>query len=1081
MPGPGTADAALPLPGEEGAALEIRLFGRMEVRVASQPLRQLRSRKGLWLLALMALRGGRDLDRDWLAATLWPEDDIPHGRHSLRQTLYDLRLALGTEASRLAADGLRTLRLELAGAFVDALAFDTALARGDPESLAAAVRLYRAPLLEDCAEEWALEARRWREQGYLGALGALAARATADGQPGVAAGYLRLAVAADPYREELRRELIEALAAGGNPAAALLVYRDYSELLRQEMGAAPAEETTALFRRLREETRLRAQPRARERPTAASGPAPATSSRAPSALPRPLTELVGREEEVREVVDLLGHARLVTLTGTGGVGKTRLAVQVAAELANEFPDGAGFVGLGALSDGTLVAAEVAKTIGIAEPNDHPVVESLCESLRDRELLLVLDNCEHLLDACAELADRLLHLCAGVRILATSRQPLGLMGEADWRVPSLEVPDSPHLPAGVKDALSYFLNHDAVRLFVARARQADRRFRLDPREAAAVAEICRRLDGIPLAIELAAARARAMPVAQIAQRLDDRFRLLTGGSRTALPRQRTLRGAIDWSYDLLSEPERQLLRRLSVFAGGWTLEAAEAVCAGEGKGQKAKGKTGPPEDPDLLPFPLCLLPSEILDLLTSLVDRSLVVYDEVEAGGRYRFLDSMRQYASEQLHDAGEDDALRDRHVEFFLELAEEAEAHLTGTEQSDWLERLETEHDNLRAAIAQALAREEQRRNEDGAARAAPYTDAALRIAAALGRFWVVRGHLTEGRAQLARALASAADTAAVRAKALNVAGNLAFRQADYPAARSLLDESLAICRQLGDRSGTAYSLNSMGGVAFAQNDYESARSLYEESLAIRRGLGDRWGIAGSLNNLGTVAFSQKDYREARSLGEESLALLRELGDRSGTAHALNNLGMVAYAHEDYEAARSLHEESLAMRRALGDRLGIASSLHLLGDVAVKHRDYRSARSLYQEGLAMRHELGDRWGIAGLLEALASLTCEAHGERDDSGGAGTAERFSGQATVDPSSPWRRAARLFGAAEAFRESIGISLHADEEEDHCRDVARARGMLGEEAFAAAWAEGRAMTLERAIADALDDTTDLTYRPR
>jgi predicted ATPase/DNA-binding SARP family transcriptional activator len=1010
MAGGRLPDGAASAGEETGAGLVLRLFGPMEMRVGSRPLRRLHSRKGLWLLALLALRAGRDVERDWLASVLWLDSDLSHDRHNLRQSLSDLRLALGPESPRLMTEGTRTLRLDVARSFVDVLAFDAALARGDPQSLAEAVSLYRGPLLEGCTEEWCLPERQQREQDYLGALATLAAGSAARGEPTEAAGYLRLAVGVDPYREDLQLGLMEALAAAGNPTAALLVYREYRELLRGEMGAEPAEETTALFQRLRKESRARAKPRAAQRAVGVTPRVEATSLHAAEVLPLPLplTELIGREEAVRELTELLERAptqggyRLVTLTGAGGIGKTRLALQVATELKDQFPDGVCFVELAALSDGALVAATVAASLGMGEPADRPVLESLCVALRDREVLLALDNCEHLAAACAGFADELLRRCAGVRILATSRQPLGLVGEVAWRVPSVEVPGSSLLPAGVKDAVSYFLEYAAVRLFVARAQQADRGFRLTPRDAATVAQICRQLDGVPLAIELAAARARAMPVETIATRLEDRFQLLTGGSRTALPRQQTLRGAIDWSYELLSEAERRLLRRLSVFAGGWTLEAAEAVVSGQWSvvsepASRLRAPSG---------HVVCLLPSDVLDLLTSLVEKSLVVYEEQEARARYRLLETVRQYFSERLLESGEGEAIRRQHLDHFLALAEEAEPQLTGAQQGEWLERLETEHDNLRTALAWCFAPvDAPAGGRSGTRHPPPATlhrhEAGLRLAGALWRFWSVRGHLTEGRERLAQALASAPEATTGRAKALETAGTLAYRQADYGSARMLHEESLAIRRELGDRAGIAASLRNLALVAYQQGDYGTARSLQEESLAIRRELGDRVGIAASLQDLALLAYSQGDYRTARSFYEESLAIRRELGERRGIAASLEALAALTCAGQEQRQAGGRRDASLPLPAGCGRPLGTPTGA----------------------------------------------------EAPDCAGA--------------------AARPFGAAEALREAISAPLPPNEQAAYRLQVSRVRELLGEEAFGAAWVQGRAMTLEQAIADALGET--------
>ena len=728
----------------------------------------------------------------------------------------------------------------------------------------------------------------------------------------------------------------------------------------------------------------------------------------PNNLPRQLTSFIGREREIEEIRRLLSSTVLLTLTGGGGSGKTRLAVQVAADLVEEFPDGVWLVELAALAAPSLVPQAVRSSLGVHEQPGRPLMETLLDHLAPKKLLLVLDNCEHLLSACAQLADLLLRGCAGLKILATSREDLGISAETLYPVPSLSVPDPRRLPT-VEELAQY----EAVRLFTERAQAVQPTFRINEHNAQAVAQICRRLDGIPLAIELASARVKVLAVEQIATRLDDRFRLLTGGSRTALPRHQTLRAAMDWSYDLLSEPERMLLRRMSVFAGGFTLEAVEAICAGEG-----------------------LEETDILDQLANLVDKSLVLMEAQGEGLRYRMLETVRQYGADRLLESGEAADVHRRHRDWYLGLAERAEPEMHRPDQAAWLDQLEREHDNLRAAL-------EGSKTEEGRV-------AGLRLVAALWRFWQVRGHLSEGRRWMEGALEMSGDAPrTLRAKALNGAGILALDQGDYAAARALVEESLAVGRDLGDKRSIVLSIHNLGAVAREQGDYAAARSLLEESLAVGRDLGDKRNIALSLNSLGSVAREHADYAAARALFEESLAIKRELGDKRSMAITLNNLANVACEQGDYALARALHEESLAIKRELGDRVGIAISLHNLGNVAAAEGNHAQARSLHGESLMIGRELGDRLGIASCLEGLVEV-------------AG--------AYQDP----ERAARLFGAAEALREAIGAPLTPVARADHARNVAATRARLGDEVFAAAWAEGRAMPLEEAIEYALKEGT-------
>jgi predicted ATPase/class 3 adenylate cyclase/Tfp pilus assembly protein PilF len=737
----------------------------------------------------------------------------------------------------------------------------------------------------------------------------------------------------------------------------------------------------------------------------------------PNNLPLQLTSFIGREQEMAAVRQHLATSRLVTLTGAGGCGKTRLALQVAADLLEEYPDGVWLVELAALSDPTLVPQTMAAVLGVREEAGRPLLETLVEFLRSRHLLLVLDNCEHLLSACAHLVEELLRRCPNLRVLASSREALGITGEQTYRVPSLAAPDPGQLPS-----LERMQQYEAVRLFADRALLSQPTFEVTAANAAAVAQVCQRLDGIPLALELAAARVKALPVGQLAARLDDRFRLLTGGSRTALPRQQTLRALIDWSYDLLSEPERALLRRLSVFAGGWTLEAAEAVCASDG-----------------------LEEWEVLDLLTRLVEKSLVVYEARGEQGRYRLLETVRQYSRDCLLEASESEKVRRRHCGFFLRMAEEAEPELSSAEGGIWLEpleeaarlrQLEAEHDNLRAALEWSLA------EESGA-------ETSLRLAGALGWFWQRNGYWNEGQESLIAALAKSSDVLPTfRAKALRRAGQLTGDLGDYVAARSLLEEGLAVDRELGDRTGIAQSLTHLGWVVRLQGEYAAAHSLLQECLRINQELGRKAAVAQTLDTLGRVALDQGDHSTARSFFEKALAIYQELGNKLGIADVLRGLGIGAQFQGDFALGRVLLEESLSMRRETAKKQNITGTLNDLASLACGQGNYAEASAFLMESLTMSRELGYKRGILGSLERLAGVA--AAQERPE-----------------------RAARLFGAAASLREIVGMPLRPHEGAEHHRRVNAVRASLGEGAFAAAWAEGQAMPLEQAMCVALEES--------
>jgi non-specific serine/threonine protein kinase len=620
-----------------------------------------------------------------------------------------------------------------------------------------------------------------------------------------------------------------------------------------------------------------------------------TTATAPNNLPAQLSSFVGREAEIAEVKRLLASTRLLTLVGSGGAGKTRLALEVAAEVVPEYEHGLWLVELAALSDPALLQQAVARVLGLREASGQPLSDTLSGYLRGKRVLLLLDNCEHLIADCARLAERLLRDCPELRIFATSREGLGISGETTWRVPSLTAPDARRLPP-----LETLTQYEAVRLFIDRAKSALPSFAVTNENAPAVAQICYRLDGIPLAIELAAARVKGLPAEQIAARLDDQFRLLTGGSRTALPRQQTLRACIDWSHDLLGGPERTLLRRLSVFTGGCSLEAAEAVCPG--------GDV----EADL-----------VLDPLTGLVDKSLIQAEEYGGVGRYRLLETVRQYAADRLRESGEVATLRDRHLGYFLRLAEESERAIQGAEGSQWLARLEMEHENLRAALQWG-----QESGEIG-------TD--LRLAAALCWFWLHHGHWREGRqwleGMLSRDASGELTARRERARALVFAGHLAWSQGEHAHAGPLFEEGLDLARRIGDRAAEAHALLMLGVKARSEGDLGPARSLIEDSLRAYREIGDRFGAAHAGQQMSVTAQLSGDYRGAVAWIEESLALGREIPSKIRTAHSLSGLGVLAALKGEHERAILSLKEALSLHAELGHNAMIAYDLLCLAGV----------------------------------------------------------------------------------------------------------------------------------------------------
>ena len=590
-------------------------------------------------------------------------------------------------------------------------------------------------------------------------------------------------------------------------------------------------------------------------------------------LPQQVTSFIGRKKELASVQEALLKSRLLTLTGSGGSGKSRLALQAAADLLETYPDGVWLIELAPLADPLLVAQTVANVLGVQEETNKPILTTLVEKLKTKKLLMLLDNCEHVLDTSAKLADTLIRACPDIKILATSREGLGIAGETTYRVPSLSLPDPKQVQTA--ESLSHF---EAVQLFIDRALQTQPAFAVTSTNAPALASICFRLDGIPLAIELAAARARSLSVEDINSKLDQRFRLLTGGSRTALPRQQTLRSLIDWSYDLLNEPEKALLCRLSVFAGGWTLEAVEAVCVG-----------GAVEE------------WEALDFLTSLCDKSLVVAEPSGTTTRYRMLETVRQYARDHLLEVGDGEVYRDRHLAFFLALAEEMEPHTSSLRMKEILDRFEAELDNFRAAL-------------DWSGDAPTHAESGLRLILGMSNFFSRRGYFKEVRERMSRALeASEAVSPSLRARGLCALGDYEIYTPDFVTARRLLEESLEIRQALGDRPGIAKTLNLLGTLAAEQKDNGLARQHYEASLTIHRELGNRIGIAAALNNLGNIAKCQSDGATARLYYEESLEITRAEGNPLGIFITLLNLGEVHFDAKEYHAAGVMWRECLAV------------------------------------------------------------------------------------------------------------------------------------------------------------------------
>ena len=759
----------------------------------------------------------------------------------------------------------------------------------------------------------------------------------------------------------------------------------------------------------------------------------------PVGLPAPLTPFIGREREAATIAALLGRdgVRLVTLTGPGGIGKTRLALRVASDLAPRYADGAVLVPLAPVRLADRVLPTVALALGLRDGEDHPPLERLIGFLGDREVLLVLDNFEHVTDAGPSLVD-LLVACPGLTILVTSRAPLRVSGERLFAVPPLALPPRPAASGagGATPDLAEVAAAEAVRLYLDRAQAADAAFALTAANGSAVAEICRRLDGLPLAIELAAAHGAVLSPAALLARLDQQLPLLGGGPRDQPDRLRTMRGAIAWSQDLLDPPQRALLRRLAVFAGSFTVDGAEAVAdlaaqplaqpptpvaapTAATRGDAGRPATGATE-------------AAVLDHLAALVGGSLLQrVEQADGESRFGMLETVREFALEHLTAAGEEAAVRRAHAAWCLGFVDRAQAALWAAGQEELLDRIETEHDNLRAALSWAVAND---------------PETALRLAAGLGPFWSKRSHWREGRAWLERALATGAGReSAARATALGRVGAIAGDQGDFEEAERYLDESLALADRIGDAPIAARALRGLGILASNRSDFGRAAALFEQALTGFRDQEDQPGIARCLNDLGLVAERQGDHDRAIVYQEEALPIARRLGDRWQVCVILGNLGGAYYDRGDFARGEALSEEALGLARRLGDTFGVAVNLHNLGNCALRLGDIGGAIERYQETLELTRQLGERH--------LASRTLDRLGVALHRCGAP-----------------RPAARLFGAAAALREATDDTLFADEDVDLTARFRAVRDELGDAVYVAAWESGLSLPFEVAVAEAV-----------
>jgi predicted ATPase/DNA-binding SARP family transcriptional activator len=887
--------------------LEVRLLGKFEVSRDGNPI-AIASRPAQSLFAYLILSAGTSHRREKLAGLLWPDSLEETARDNLRHALWRVRKTIRSQpkAEYLLTDDLSITFNASAEYWLDVAELDKLSENASADELIAVLSNYHGELLPGFYEEWVIFEREHLYSIFEHHMARLMSLLQDEKRWLDILDWGERWIKLGQKPEPAYRALMSAHAAKGDMSKVAATYERCVKSLK-EFGIEPSEQTKELYENLKlgkgipKTVSVSTKPFAKE----------------PSAnIPVPFTSFIGREKELNEIARLLSISRLLTLTGPGGVGKTRLAIQTAHDSTKKFKDSVFWVSLVGLSDGNLIPQEIAQSLNVRETSDEPLIETLITYLKPKDILLVIDNCEHLIKNCAQYAEELLVACPKLKVLATSIEALGLFNESTWQVPSLPLPEKQQ-----QFSLTELQEFASIELFHERARNAKSNFVLDERNASSIAQICHRLDGIPLAIELAAARIKMLSVDEIAARLDDRFSLLTSGSRTAIPRHQTLRATIDWSYDLLTESERILLRRLAVFAGGFTLEAAESVCSG---GMKR---------------------SDILDLLGRLVDKSLVIVDEISkvSETRYRLLETIRQYALEKLAGIEEAGAVRDRHLEFFVKLAEKAEANTFGAESVRYSKQRNQELDNTRAAMDWSIQSRQ--------------TIATFRLAAAMSNFWFVglndigfqRSSISEWHGILNTALLSpeGLEHTAERAKALNASGFFYWAGMSLVSPRREIEEALSIGRELGDDAVVAQALCNLGLIESIQGNYAQARSLLKQGLDLFQKLGPerKTEYLYSQIVLGDVAMHQDDLPEAQMLYEQCSRTLREMHDGNFLAYVVRRLGQLAWHRGEFEKATELCKESLKLDLELGDERAVLACLSAFAGIALtRGNDMRTAQ-----------------------------------------------------------------------------------------------------------------------------------------
>lgn len=1023
--------------------MKARLLGSFDIRIDGTSLgaADLGQRKTQTLLKYMLIHRGKTLTTDQLIEDLYPGSDPEKVLRNLQGRISELRYALEPELAkgidsqfieRVAKGSYRFTSEERCWLDIEEaeslyrLAKDSYEAEDWNGAIAHSQEffdLYRGDLLaEDLYEEWTLAPRERFRDLQLNSFSSAAEAHSHLGEYEQAIELTKRLIEQEPALESAYRDLMSYYAYKDKLQSALECFSKCKSSLREHLDVAPSEETIELLARI-------------ER-----GEITAPEHAVPHNLPSPLTSFVGRAFEIEAVADLIGKTRMLTLHGIGGCGKTRLALEVAKRVLSNHEDGIWYVNLSSLKDEALLIQVVTSALGIRESAGGSPQQAVMHHLSNRESLLLLDNCEHLILSVTRFAEELLQCCPNLRIMVTSREALQIDGAISWSVPPLSMPES-------ADPSHEFEAYDGIKLFVERACAAQPDYSFCDEDREIVFQICRDVDALPLAIELAAARMKMLSPIQIAERLGDRFRLLSQESATTEFRQQTLWAMIEWSFKLLDLQGQILLPRLSVFAGGFTLEAVEAVCTDDE-----------------------IEENEILDILVDLVEKSLIMITERQDTVRYGLLETVRSYAEEVLCNGDERDQLKNSHLEYFSHYAEFVEPDLHGPDQHRWLRKLEREYDNLRSAIQWSLEPNNCSQM------------LGLRLGSSLKRYWELQGHWSEGRKILNDLIAQAENAPTdQRAKALEAAGFLALRQSDHNVAEKQLVESISLSEELGNQKGVAYPLNYLGSVAWVQGKYEEAMRCYKESLMIFREIEDKLGISMALHGVGLITFGQGNFEEARMKYEESLAIKREIGDSANVALTLNNLGNVAYHLKDFEAAITHHQESLAIRRENGDQGGMARSLNNMGIVLLRQDKIEEARRLFEESLAIREALQDKRGISSTLLSLGNLELalenhEAahellkkglllkHEVKDKQGMAETLVGISSCCIAEDL--YEDAAKLLGAVENLLQMTEAALKPEYQQRFEASQAMLEKRLGEEGLNQLVAEGRFSSLEEVV---------------